>query len=126
MLKNLKPMLFLPLLALAGCTATFTNLTPSAMVRSPDNQYKVEVAFTSRQQTLRWESIKPHVEAGGETYTMRPTLMMTNRWECMLPVPPTTRTVHYRYKFDFLYNAMGGPLPDSARSEEYTFRILDK
>src|SRR5690242_20671031 len=54
MLKRISGMLSLPLLLLAGCTSTFTNLTPSTQTRSQDNQYKVEVAMNSRQQTLRW------------------------------------------------------------------------
>jgi hypothetical protein len=50
---------------------------------------------------------------------------MTNRWEGLVQVPAGTDVVHYRYKFDFSYNAMGGPKPDSALSPEYTLRILE-
>jgi hypothetical protein len=56
---------------------------------------------------------------------MRPVLMMTNRWEGLLPVPPGTSTVHYRYKFDFKYNAMGPAKSDSFRSSEYTLKIVE-
>lgn len=82
--------------------------------------------MTSRQQTLRWESIKPQILVGSDIYQMRPTLLMTNRWEGLIPVSPGTNHVHYRYKFDFQYNAIGHAMPDSALSPEYSLRILDK
>src|SRR5258705_13146687 len=119
-------LLLLPLLALTGCTSTFTNLTPQTQVRSPDNQYTVEVAMTSRQQTLRWDSIKPQILVGAEVYQMRPTRLMTNRWEGLIPVSPGTNLTHYRYKFDFQYNTMGGSRPDIALSRAYSLRILDR
>ena len=125
MLKKVLPMLLAPAL-LAGCQATLTNLTPLTRSRSPDNIYKVEVAMASRQQTLRWESIKPQVVIGSDFYPMRPTLLMTNRWEGVIPVPASANVVHYRYKFDFNYNAMGSPRSDSVLSSEYTLKIVDK
>src|SRR5262245_29998445 len=125
MLKKLLPLLLIPLL-LAGCQATLTNLTPQTRVRNPDNLYMVEVALASRQQTLRWDSIKPQVIVGQNFYPMRPTKLMTNRWEALLAVPSTANLVHYRYKFDYNYNAMGAPRSDSALSKEYTLKIIEK
>jgi hypothetical protein len=87
--------------------------------------YPVEVAMESRQQTLRWDTIHPQIIVGNEVYPMRPTNLMTNRWEGLVPVPAGTDLVHYRYKFDFSYNAMGKAKPDSALSPEYTLRILE-
>ena len=126
MLKKLLPVLSLPLL-LVGCSTPFhaTNLTSLQQVRSTNNLYTVEVAVASRQQTLRWETIRPQIVVGNEYYSMRPVLLMTNRWEGLLPVPPGTSTVHYRYKFDFKYNAMGPPRSDSFRSSEYTLKIVE-
>src|SRR5215813_10513416 len=124
MMKRILPLLSLPLL-LTGCNATFTNLTPSQQVRTTNNLYRVEVALASRQQTLRWESIKPQIMMGTEYYKMVPTRLMTNRWEGLLPVPPSTNLVHYRYKFDYEYNSMGPPQPSSALSPEYTLKIID-
>jgi hypothetical protein len=115
--------LLLPLLA--GCATVFTNLTPKQQSRNPDNQYMVEVALNSRQQTMRWESIRPQIMVGREYYPMRPTLLMTNRWEGFVPVAAGTNLVHYRYKFDFDYNAFGSPRADSALSPEYTLRIIE-
>jgi len=114
------------LLLMSGCATTFTNLTPQHQERNANNLYPVEVALDSRQQTLRWDSIHPQIVVGTEFYSMRPTKMMANRWEGLLPVPAGTNIIHYRYKFDFSYNAMGAPKPDSALSGEYTLRILDK
>ena len=122
---------FLPFLALAivatSCTtATLTNLTPQQQVRNANALYPVEAALDTRQQTLRWSSIKPMVKVGAEYYPMRPTLLMTNRWEGLIPIPAGASVVTYRFKFDFQYNAMGQPRNDSALSKEYTLRVIDK
>ncbi len=124
MLKRILPLLLLPLL-LGGCAATLTNLTPQAQSRNPENLYPVEVALNTRQQTLRWDSIKPQIMVGNQVIPMRSTALMTNRWEGLIPVPPGTNIIHYRYKFDFQHNAMGGPRSDSAMSEVYTLRIVE-
>jgi hypothetical protein len=128
MLRNLKkilPLLLLPLL-FTGCATTFSNLTPKAQQRNANHLYPVEVAFNSRQQSLRWETIQPFVNVGTEFYPMRPTLLMTNRWEALVPVPASQNAIQYRYKFEFKYNAVGlPPQPDSALSPQYTLRIVD-
>lgn len=116
--------LLLPLLC-AGCAVTFTNLTPLRQPRNPNNFYPVEVAFTTRQQTLCWDTIQPKVVVGTESYPMRLTPLMTNRWETLLPVPAGKNSVQYHYKFDFQYNAIGPRKSDSAISPAYTLRILD-
>jgi hypothetical protein len=125
MFKKSLPLLSLSLL-LAGCATQLTNLTPLQQPRDTNNLYRVEVAFHSRQQTIRWQSIQPKIMVGKEFYDMRPTPLMTNRWEGLIPVPPGTSIVHYRYKFDYLYNRMGNPGTDSALSPQYTLRILDQ
>jgi len=124
MFKKLLPILAAPLL-LAGCTATFTNLTPHQQTRNANNLYPVEVALTTRQESLRWESIKPQIVVGTETYPMRPTLLMTNRWEGLVPVPADVDIVHYHYRFDFDYNSLGKPKQDSASSPDYTLKIIE-
>ncbi len=123
MRKKSLAILLAPLL-LAGCATTFTNLTPLEQPRNANGLYPVEVALASRQQTLRWDSIRPQIMVGDNYFPMRPTPMMTNRWEGLVPVPANANLVHYRYKFDFEYNAMGHPKPDSALSPEYTLRII--
>ena len=124
MLKRLLLLCFAPVL-ITGCTSTFTNLTPLHQTRNANNLYPVEVAMTTRQQSLRWDSIRPQIMVGNEFYPMRPTALMTNRWEGLLPVPPGNNLVHYRYKFDFDYNSMGAARPDSALSPEYTLNITE-
>lgn len=124
MLKKFLPLLLTPLL-LSGCATTFTNLTPLQQPRNPNNAYPVEVALVSRQQTIRWDSIRPQIMVGDKFYPMRSTSLMTNRWEGLLPVPAGTQEIHYRYKFDYDYNAMGKPRQDSSMSPEYTLRIVN-
>jgi hypothetical protein len=125
MFKKLVPFLAIPLL-LAGCATTLTNLTPQRQVRNPNNLYPVEVALSSRQQTMQWESINPQIVVGTDFYPMRPTVHMTNRWEGLIPVPPGASIVHYRYKFDFDYATFGKPKQDSLLSQEYTLQIQNK
>ena len=125
MWKKTLLLLLAPLL-LAGC-ATFTNLTPQRQVRNANDLYPVEVAFSSRQQTLRWDSIQAFVNVGMDYYPLRPTLLMSNRWEGLVPVPPGKNTVAYRYKFEFKYNVVGSPpQDDSLISPEYTLQILNR
>jgi hypothetical protein len=125
MVRKFLTLLSLPLL-LAGCATTLTNLTPQQQTRNADNLYPVEVALATRQQSLRWDTIRPSVLVGSEFYPMRPTLLMTNRWEGLIPVPPGTSIVHYRYKLEYQYNRMGNPGTDNSVSPEYTLRILDQ
>jgi hypothetical protein len=125
MFKKSLPLLALSLL-LAGCATHLTNLTPQQQVRNAENLYPVEVSFNSNQQTVRWKSIQPKIVVGTESYDMRPTPVMTNRWEGLIPVPPGTNIIHYRYKFDYEYNRMGNPGRDSALSPDYTLQILDQ
>jgi hypothetical protein len=125
MLKKILPLLILPLL-FGGCAATLTNLTPKQQIRNANNLYPVEVALSSRQQTMRWDSIRPQIIVGSESYPMRLTPLMTNRWEGLIPVPVTESTVRYHYKFDYLANAFGPAQPDSASSPDYTLRILEQ
>ena len=125
MFKKSLPVLLSSLL-LAGCATQLTNLTPQQQRRNANNLYPVEVSFNTRQQTVRWQSIRPQVVVGSEVYTMRPTLLMTNRWEGLVPVPRGTSQVRYHYKFDFEYNKMGKPGGDTSLSPEYTLRILEQ
>jgi hypothetical protein len=124
MSKKSLPVLLSSLL-LAGCATQITNLTPRQQARNANNLYPVEASFRTRQQTVRWQSIRPYIVVGTNFYEMRPTPLMTNRWEGLIPVPPGTSLVHYHYKFDFHYNRMGPPGTDNAVSREYSLRILE-
>jgi hypothetical protein len=121
-----KTLLALPVLLLAGCSA-FTNLTPLQQTRNGNNLYPVEVAFTSPQQSLRWDTIHPFVLVNGQLYDMHQTPLMTNRWEGFVPATPTDTSVTYRYKFDYQYNVFGkGPQQDSAYSPAYDLQISEQ
>ena len=125
MLKKILPLAALAVL-LTGCNATFTNLTPRQQVRNPEGLYPVEVAMDTRQGTLRWDSIEANILVGTNFYPMRPTLLMSNRWEGLVPVAAHTNEVYYRYRLDFLVNDFGGPVKDSALSEQFRLLILDE
>ncbi len=114
----------MPLL-FAGCS-TITNLTPTQQSRNATGLYPVEAAWDSRQQSIREGSMKPSVIVGMENYPMRKTSLMRNRWETLIPIPADKSTVIYRFKFDFDYNAIPKPLPDSKLSREYKLQIVDK
>ena len=116
-------LLAIPALLITGCS-TFTNLTPLQQARNPNNQYPVEVAFASPQQSLRWDSIKPYVLVNGQLYDMHMTPLMTNRWEGFVPALPTDTYITYRYKFDYQYNDFSAqPRQDSAYSPPYHLQI---
>jgi hypothetical protein len=124
MWKKIVPVV--PALLLVGCATTFTRLSPLEQPRNAYNQYPVEVAFNTSQQSLRWDSIKPYVLVNGDLYPLRPVKMLTNRWEGFVPVPAGNNTVSYRFKFDYLYNSFNSaPKPDSAWSPSYQLKVTD-
>jgi hypothetical protein len=126
MLKKI--LLLLPVLLLAGCTtAKFTRLTPAQQLRNAENLYPVEAALDSRQQSLRWESVKAFVIVEGKALPMRPVPLVKNRWEGLVPMPPGANIVTYRFKFDYLYNKFGTqPQPNSLISQLYTLKVVDQ
>jgi hypothetical protein len=117
-------LMLLPVL-LAGCTS-ITNLTPRQHVRNKDGLYLFEAAWSSRQQSIVKESLKPYVVIGLDYYPMEPTPLVSNRWETLVPVPANQKFVNYRYKFDFDYLAIPVRRQDSRLSEPYTLEIRDK
>ena len=124
MRKLIKSWPFLLTVLLTGCTGTLTNLTPQYQTRNASGLYPVAVAFHTRQQSLRWDSIKPAVVVGDQVYPMRAMPYMTNRWETLLPVPAGQNSVKYRYKLDWQYNAIPDPRNDSMISAPQTLQII--
>lgn len=126
MLKKFLPVLSLPLL-LAGCATPFisTNLTPLQQSRATNNLYTLEVAVSSHQQTLRWSTIHPQVAVNHDFYPMRPTQLMSNRWEAVVPIPAGVNSVRYRYIFDYQCNAFGAAKANTVVSPEYTLKIVE-
>jgi hypothetical protein len=125
MVRQFLTLLCLPLL-LAGCATKLSNLTPQLQTRNADNLYPVEVAFKTRQQSLRWEAIRPSVLVGSESYPMRLTLLMTNRWETLIPMPPNTNFIRYQFKFDYEYQTLRGRRTDSVLSRPYSLQVMER
>lgn len=121
-----KTLMILPLLLLlAGCSSLSTNLSAQRQIRNANNLYPVEVSFDSRQQSLRWDSIQVSVMVGKESYPMRRTHLMNNRWEGLVPVPAGEKSVSYFYKFNYDYTDFGKVGKSSAASRTYKLQILD-
>ena len=121
-----KTLMLLPLLLmLAGCSSLSTNLSAQRQLRNANNLYPVEVSFDSRQQSLRWDSIQVSVMVGKESYPMRRTHLMNNRWEGLVPVPAGEKSVSYFYKFNYNYTDFGKVGKASAASRTYKLQILD-
>ena len=123
-MKRVVPVCLLTIL-LAGCAGkVITNLTPTQLPRNPSGQYLVEMKLDSKQQSLRPESITPKVVSGFNTYPMRPTLKMVNRWEALVPVPANEDAFLYHFKVDYEYNKFGSkPGQGSLTSEQYKLTI---
>jgi uncharacterized protein YceK len=124
-MKKILFLLVLPL-ALAGCSSSITNLTPSRLSRSSDGTYHVEAAWRTTEQAIRLESLKPSVLVGFESYEMRPELVVKDRWEAFVPVPADQKLVHYQFRFDFSRNKIPAPIEDSKLSPSYSLEIVDK
>jgi uncharacterized protein YceK len=118
-------LLFLIPLFLSGCSS-ITNLTPSKLARNPNGFYPFEVAWQSKQQSLRKESIRVFVIMDFESYPMPPTQVVKNRWETLVPIPASKRSLSYRYKFDYEYNSIPVPKKESVLSRPYQLEITDK
>ncbi|MBA4146832.1 MAG: hypothetical protein H0X66_01870 [Verrucomicrobia bacterium] len=123
MMKNFLALLFVSV-GLVGCTTgKITNLTPTKMERNSSGLYPVEMAWQSREQALRPESLQPQVMIGTESYPMQRTPLVKNRFETLIPVPANEDIVHYRFKVDYEYNAIPVPRKNSVMSPEYKLQI---
>jgi hypothetical protein len=128
MKKTLSPLalLLLSSLLFAGCTTTITNLTPSTEKRNANGLYPVEVELDTRDRGIRQDTLKPYVLVGTRSYPMRPTLMLKNRWETLVPVPADQEYVNYRFKFNYDRRSIPKPHPGSKLSQDFQLQILDK
>ena len=115
--------LMMTALALAGCVTTVTNLTATTQARNPNNLYLIEYQWDTTQQTIRPDSIQPFVVVGFDTYEMRPTLKLTNRWEALVPIAADKNVITYRFKVDYEFRRFGKPGQASKGSPEYKLYI---
>jgi hypothetical protein len=114
-------------LLLAGCTTTtVTNLTPSQLTRNTTGLYPFEAILDSNQQSMVKESVQAYVRIGAESYPMRRTSLMKNRWEAIVPIPGDKEFVNYQYKFDYDYRSMPSRRPNSKLSSAYQLQIINK
>ena len=118
----------LPVLLLAGCCRDVHAVDAATNSRAMRTTFiPSRSSSITKQQSVRWDSVKPYVLVKGELYPLRPVPVVPNRWEGLVPVPPTANGVTYRFKFDYLYNNFGTePKPDSAFSPEYNLQITDQ
>ncbi len=110
-------------LVLGGCVTTVTNLTATTQARNANNLYLIEYQWDTTQQTIKPDSIQPFVVIGFDTFEMRPTAKMTNRWEVLVPVAPDKNVITYRFKVDYEFRRFGGPGQASKGSPEYRLYI---
>ena len=116
---------------LAGCatsdlTTTITNLTPSRLPRKDNGQYRLEVEYATRQETLIKESMKAYVMVGDAKYPMERTPMLADRWETLVPIPRDQNVLNYRFRFDYQYKAIPTLRSESRETKFYQLFLLDK
>lgn len=113
-------------LALTGCTSTnIVNLSPKQQPRNQDGLYLVEAEWQSNQRSVRYDTLTPLVVVGTNTYPMRQTQLLTNRWEALIPAAKDQKAINYYYKFDFKYSTMPGRMNDSKTSAPYLLQISE-
>ncbi len=118
-------LMLLVLLAGTGCTATrITNLTPRQARPSPDGLVLFEARWDSWQRAIREDSFQAWVVVDHQPHPMERTLLTTNRWEALVPVPADRRFVNYHFKFDYDLQGFGRRRPNSRLSPGYQLEIL--
>ena len=112
---------------LAGCTTTtITNLTPSRLPRKENDQYRLEVWYSTRQESLVKDSMKAYVMVGDNKYPMQRTPMLPDRWETLVPIPKDQNVLTYRYRFEYEYKAIPSRRSESKDTKFYQLFLLDR
>lgn len=118
--------LFAAVMLLMACAPTLTNLTPKTQLRTVSGVYPFEVMWSSRDATIRTNTLQPFVVVGMEQFPMRRSPRLPQRWEAAVSIPGTNQFVNYRYKFDYLYNSIGQARGNSRMSVPYQLEVQDK
>ena len=122
-MKRFLPLLLLPWLFYGCANSIITNLTPTQLPRNTNGAYLVEMALDTSDATLRPKTVTPAVVVGFDSYPMRRTLRMNNRWETLVPVPAGKDSIDYHFKVEYEYDRFGKPGKGSLRSTEYKLTI---
>jgi len=128
-MQTLNRLLLISLLGvmLTGCTTTtITNLTPSRLPRKDNGQYRIEVEYYTRQESLVKDSMKAYVMVGDNKYPMQRTPMLPDRWETLVPIPKDQNVLTYRYRFEYQYKAIPSLRNESKDTKFYQLFLLDK
>ncbi len=128
-MQTLNRMLLISLLGVlfTGCTTTtITNLTATRLPRKDNGQYRVEVEYATRQESLVKDSMKAYVIVGDDKYPMQRTPMLPERWETLVPIPKDQTVLTYRFRFDYEYKAIPTRRSESRETRFYQLFLLDK
>lgn len=106
-------------------THQITNMTPRQAIRAADGLYLFEARWDSNQRAVREDSFHPYVVVGTTFHAMERTLRTTNRWEAWVPIPADRQFVNYQFKFDYQYNSIPRPRPDSRMSPTYQLEVVE-
>ena len=118
--------LSLALFLSAGCTTQrITNMTPRQAIRPADGLHLFEVRWDSNQRAIRSDSFTPYLVLGTQFHPMQRTLLTSNRWEVLAPLPTGQQFVNYHFKFDYQYNGFGKRRPDSLSSQTFQLEVLE-
>jgi hypothetical protein len=126
MTKKFLPLFLIPWVFTACETSKITNLTPARMERSSTGVYPIEAAWETMEHAFRPDSLKPQVMVGSNAHPMTQVPVVKNRYEAMISIPESEKTIRYRFKFDYEYNSIPVPRPNSKMSPEYKLEIIDK
>jgi hypothetical protein len=128
-MQTLNRLLLISLLGvmLTSCaTTTITNLTPSRLPRKDNDQYRVEVEYYTRQESLVKDSMKAYVMVGDNKYAMQRTPMLPDRWETLVPIAKDQTVLTYRFRFEYEYKAIPTRRSESKETKFYQLFLLDR
>ena len=100
-----------------------TNMTPGTLTRNTKGLYPVHIIWESNDNAVRHDTIKPVVLIGTNSFEMKRTPLMKNRWETPVPIGQTANELRYRIKVNWKYNTIPVPAANSQLSEEFLLRI---
>jgi hypothetical protein len=100
-----------------------TNMTPGTLTRNTKGLYPVHIIWESNDNAIRHDTIKPVVLIGTNSFEMKRTPLMKNRWETPVPIGQVANELRYRIKVNWKYNTIPVPAANSQLSEEFLLRI---